>query len=129
MNSLTRKSITTGALLGALAVALGAFGTHGLQPRLELHYFEVFETAVRYQMYHAIALIMFGLVSAIKPLPNIIYTLFLFGVVVFSATLYGIVISSLTSQNSWKLLGAITPIGGASLILAWSLFAYHSYKK
>ncbi len=129
MNSYTQKSIVTGAILGSLSVALGAFGTHMLRPLLEVHYMEVFETAVRYQMYHAIAFILLGLTIQHKPLPKYIYTLFLIGISIFTLTLYGIVIGSMQANNPLKWLGAITPLGGASLISAWVLFAYHTWKK
>jgi uncharacterized membrane protein YgdD (TMEM256/DUF423 family) len=129
MNTQSQQSIFTGTILAALAVALGAFGTHALRPLVEAHYFEVFETGVRYQMYHALALILLGLTIQVKPLPKIIYTLFLAGIIIFSVSLYGIVLGSLSEINPVRWLGAITPFGGASLIAAWIIFAYNIIKK
>lgn len=103
-----------GALFGALAVAAGAFGAHALRARLEPRDLEVFETAARYQMYHALALFavawamggnrQWGLAAG---------WLFVAGVVVFSGSLYALV---LTGQR-W--LGAVTPLGGVAFILGW----------
>ncbi len=129
MNSLSQRSIFTGALLGALAVGLGAFGTHSLRPLLDTHYFEVFETGVRYQMYHALALILFGITAQLKNMPSIIFIFFLIGIIIFCTTLYTIALGSLLENNPLKWLGAITPIGGASLIISWLLFAYNIIKK
>ena len=129
MNTKSRQSIITGTILAALAVALGAFGTHALRPRLDAHYFDVFETGVRYQMYHALALILLGLTIQIKPLPKIIYIAFLTGTIIFSVTLYGIVFGSLSDPNPVKWLGAITPIGGILLICGWILYTYNIIKK
>jgi uncharacterized membrane protein YgdD (TMEM256/DUF423 family) len=129
MNSITSKRIAVGCLLAALAVALGAFGTHSLRGMITAHYFEVFETAVRYQMFHAVAIILFGMISDTKILPSYIYLLFLTGTIIFCGTLYGIVIGSMAENNPLKWLGAITPLGGICFILAWILFAFHLIKK
>ncbi len=129
MNSLAKQSISTGAVVAAIAVALGAFGAHVLRPKLDTDAFTIFETAVRYQMYHALALILFGLATEFKSYPKIIYTLFLVGIIIFCCTLYGIVLGSLMETNPLKWLGAITPLGGIAFITAWVLFAFNSMKK
>ncbi len=129
MNSLTQRSIFTGSILAAIAVALGAFGAHTLRPLLVTKYFDIFETAVRYQMYHALAFILFGLTLQYKALPKIIYFLFLIGIIIFSSTLYAIALGSLMENNPLKWLGAVTPLGGISLLSAWVLYAYYSVKK
>ncbi len=104
------------ALFGATAVAAGAFGAHGLKDRLDARSLETFETAAKYQMYHALALLAVGLL-AITGRTSLALTLsawsFLLGTLIFSGTLYALALTGVP----W--LGAITPIGGAFLILGW----------
>jgi len=104
------------AILGGLAVALGAFGAHALEGRVEARLLEVFETGVRYQFYHALALI--AVVVAISHWPNsnlpiIAGWLFVAGIVIFSGSLY------LMTFTGIRWLGAITPIGGVAFIAGW----------
>lgn len=111
-------SLIIGTVLSGLGVAIGAFGAHGLKNILELNNrIDTFETAVKYHMYHSLALILVGIIRLIKPeiqVHNIGY-LFLAGIVIFSGSLYILSITNL------KWLGAITPIGGALLIVGWVL--------
>jgi uncharacterized membrane protein YgdD (TMEM256/DUF423 family) len=111
------RYIQIAGILGALAVGIGAFGAHGLQPILENHSrVETFETAVKYHFYHAIAILAIAIWLNIQPerkyLKRIIWSLFL-GIMIFSGSLY---ILSLTGIV-W--LGAITPIGGVAFIYGW----------
>ena len=111
------RYIQMAGILGALAVGVGAFGAHGLQPLLETHSrVETFETAVKYHFYHAIAILSIAIWLNIqaerKYLKRIIWSFFL-GIVIFSGSLY---ILSLTGIV-W--LGAITPIGGVAFIYGW----------
>ena len=118
-----RNLIAAGAIFAALSVLFGAFGAHGLKARLSLEYLAIFETAVRYQMYHSLGLMFMG--SSGFHLPkNLIYIpsyFLIFGTVIFSGTLITLVLTDL------KWLGAITPIGGLCLIIGWLLFAYNIY--
>ena len=118
-----RNLIAAGAIFAALSVLFGAFGAHGLKDRLSFEYLAIFETAVRYQMYHSLGLMFMG--SSGFHLPkNLIYIpsyFLIFGIVIFSGTLITLVLTDL------KWLGAITPIGGLSLIIGWLLFAYNIY--
>jgi len=118
-----------GAILAGLSVILGAFGAHALKPLLEQKYLDIYETAVRYQFYHSLALILFGLTCNFKEQPKIILTLFICGIIIFSGSLYGIVFGSLFESYPLNWLGAITPLGGISLILSWFIFAYNIVKK
>ena len=93
--------IALGALNGAIAVAAGAFGAHGLRGRLEPRALEIFETAARYQMFHALAMILCGVI-AIRGAEAAGW-LFQIGIVVFSGSLYALALSDV------KVLGAITP--------------------
>ena len=116
--------IGTGALLAALSVGLGAFGAHALKNSLSAKELDVFETAVRYQMYHALALVMLGVVMAKvdTTLLSISGTLFTIGILFFSGSLYALIFSG----QRW--LGMITPVGGLALILAWILLAVGVFK-
>ncbi len=112
--------IRIGAILGGLAVAAGAFGAHGLKERLDARSLEVFETAAKYQMVHALALIAVGLLATSNRSGAALTVAgwsFLLGILIFSGTLYGLAISGL------KWLGAITPIGGLALIAGWVALA------
>lgn len=103
-------------ILGGLAVALGAFGAHALDGRVEPRLIEVFETGVRYHFYHALALVVVVVGINLWPdstLPVIAGWLFLVGIAIFSGSLY---LMTFTGK-SW--LGAITPIGGVAFIAGW----------
>ena len=108
-----------GALSALVAVGLGAFGAHGLRARLGPEMLSVFETGVRYQMYHALALL--GVAWLISRQPSLAATIagicFLLGTLIFSGCLYALVLSGM------KILGAIVPIGGVLLIVGWLALA------
>ena len=108
-----------GAVFGALGVALGAFGAHGLRARLDPALLAVFETGVRYHMYHALALVAVGLADARWPGAGLGAAgwLMAIGIVVFSGSLY------LLALTGARWLGAIAPIGGTALIAGWLWFA------
>ena len=112
--------IRIGAALGGLAVAAGAFGAHGLKDRLDARSLEIFETAAKYQMYHALALLAVGLLALLGrggAALTVAGWSFLVGTLIFSGTLYGL------STSGIKWLGAITPIGGLALIAGWVALA------
>ena len=111
-----KKYIQIGTLLGALGVGIGAFGAHGLKKMLELSgSSETFETATKYLFYHALALVLLGLMPASKH-ANRSGIAFTAGVFVFSGSLYTICFTGI------KTFGAIAPIGGVLLILGWVFF-------
>jgi uncharacterized membrane protein YgdD (TMEM256/DUF423 family) len=105
-----------GALSGMLAIAAGAFGAHALRARLTAEHLAIFETAARYQMYHALAL--FGVAWAITrwsgSLPVYAGWLFVLGSLIFSGSLYML---ALTGARWW---GAVTPIGGIAFLAGWA---------
>jgi uncharacterized membrane protein YgdD (TMEM256/DUF423 family) len=111
--------LVTGAALGGLAVVLGAFGAHGLKARVEPELLAVFETGVRYHMYHALALLAVGLAAAKRTgrWLSAAGWLFVAGIGVFSGSLY------LMTLTGGRWLGAITPIGGVAFILGWATLA------
>lgn len=115
-----RRFLLAGAALAALSVAAGAFGSHLLQGRLDLDQMTIFEIAVRYQMYHALALLAVGLWMERDPGRLVEFSgwLFLAGILLFSGSLYVLVLTG----ASW--LGAVTPLGGTSLLAGWICLAF-----
>lgn len=119
----SRWAMTLGALLAGVAVALGAFGAHALRARLEPRDLEIFETAVRYQMYHALALLAVGwLISREAPGAGAAAWSFLIGMALFSGSLYLMV----ATGQRW--LGAVTPLGGVAFLIGWLLLARAAWR-
>jgi len=119
-----RLWILLGSLLGALGVGLGAFGAHLLKTRLAPEALASWETGVRYQLFHALALIAFGLFSERTRGRDYPGVLFFLGTLAFSGSLY------LLSFGLWKtLMGPLTPLGGTLLIVAWIGFAHESVRR
>lgn len=114
-----RTFLLIGALAGFIGVALGAFGAHGLRSRLSADMLAVFETGVRYQMYHALAILIVALAAARLDgwLIRAAGWLFTGGIVLFSGSLYALALSGLT------VLGAVTPIGGLAFLAGWACLA------
>ena len=124
-----KKTISTGAVLGMIAIILGAFGAHALKKVLSMEELSTFETGVRYQMYHALFLIFIGIINELsQKAKKIIYNLVVFGVLLFSGSIYVLATNSLTSFD-FKTIGFITPIGGLLLILAWGVLLFHTLMK
>ena len=112
-----------GSILALSAVLLGAFGAHALKQTLSAHdSIQTWETAVRYQMWHALGLILLSLISERQTLPKMTGACFVIGTLLFSGSLYGLALDG----PNW--LGPITPLGGLSLIAGWALLAYSSMK-
>jgi uncharacterized membrane protein YgdD (TMEM256/DUF423 family) len=111
--------VVLGALLAAAAVAAGAFGAHALAGRLPTERLATWETAARYHMYHALALVLLGALAARWPAPllHVAGWLFVAGTVVFAGTVYALALGG----PRW--LGAVTPLGGVALIGGWLVLA------
>lgn len=109
------------AIFGGLSVAAGAFASHALKEKLSERAMEIFETGARYQMYHALALLMVALLlsraEAAQTTLIAAGVAFIVGVMVFSGSLYTL------SLTNIKWLGAITPLGGAAFLVGWSCLA------
>ncbi len=124
-----KKIISTGAILGMIAIILGAFGAHALKKVLSIEQLATFETGVRYQMYHALFLLFIGLLGMIsEKTKKTIYYLVLSGVFLFSGSIYLLATNDLTSFD-FKVIGFVTPIGGLLLILAWGILLLNLTKK
>ena len=115
-----RFFFASGAVAGFVAVALGAFGAHSLRTRLSPEMLDIFETAVRYQMYHALALMAVAWAMSRWPEAHLHSAgwAFIVGIVVFSGSLY------LLSVTGMRWLGAITPIGGLALLAGWAILVW-----
>lgn len=112
-----------GSILALSAVILGAFGAHALKDTLiEFDSVATWETAVRYQMWHALGLILLSLISERQKLPSATAFCFAVGTLLFSGSLYGLALDG----PRW--LGPITPLGGLCLIAGWALLAYSCVK-
>lgn len=111
------------ALLGGLSVATGAFAAHALRERLTERSLEIFETAVRYQMYHALALLGVALLLIRAESTALIVAgwAFIVGITLFSGSLYTLSLSNIT------ILGAVAPLGGVGLIIGWAAIAIAAF--
>ena len=128
---MNKSFLRSGALLGALSVMLGAFGAHALKQVLDEKKMLIFETAVRYQFYHAIALMITGILYKEFAGNLLLWAgrLFVFGILLFSGSLYGLTLLEATGNHDFKWLGAITPIGGVCFMAGWITMAVSVTKK
>jgi len=117
----TRIFLAIAAALGGISVILGAFASHALKDRLSERALEIWETGTKYQMYHALALILVALLlNSLSSNPRFLIIAgyaFITGVVLFSGSLYALSLSGI------KILGAVTPLGGVALITGWICLA------
>lgn len=113
-----------GALFGLLAVIFGAFGAHALKKTFSEDQLKSFETGVKYQMYHAIVLLVLGFnLNLTTSLEKYMIYCFVIGTFLFSFSIYGLTLSA-SKGKTLKFLGPITPIGGLLLVVGWSLLLY-----
>ncbi|MGG5485698.1 DUF423 domain-containing protein [Gaetbulibacter sp. PBL-D1] len=110
--------IITGALFGMLAIIFGAFGAHALKKTLSEDQLKSFETGVKYQMYHAIVLLILGFNQEFST--SAMYWCFTLGIVLFSFSIYGLILSDAKGKKL-RFLGPITPIGGLLFVVGWLL--------
>lgn len=123
--------LTIGTILGGLSVALGAFGAHGLKKIVSPETVATYQTGVQYQMYHALALLVIGVLSEkyLGSFINYAGFFFLGGIVLFSGSLYLIVSMHAMNKTVPTGIGIITPIGGLLFILGWVLLLVGILKK
>lgn len=112
---MTKGLLAAGAINAGLAVAAGAFAAHGLRERLEARALEIFETGARYQMYHALAMVLCAVIATSGA--KTAGWIFQAGIVVFSGSLYALALTDV------KILGAITPLGGLAFLAGWAWLA------
>jgi uncharacterized membrane protein YgdD (TMEM256/DUF423 family) len=118
---MTRIFISIAAILAGLSVAAGAFASHALKTKLSDRAIEIFETGAKYQMYHALALLLIALLLSRAETSTTLLTVagyaFIVGIALFSGSLYALSLSGI------KWLGAITPLGGVAFIVGWATVA------
>jgi len=116
-----RVFLAIAAVCGGLSVATGAFAAHALEKQLSTRALEIFETATRYQMYHALALLLVTLLLSQAPVPQAAVVAagwaFITGIALFSGSLYALSFSGI------RWLGAITPLGGVAFLIGWGCLA------
>jgi len=122
---MSRIIITVASVMLALAVAIGAFGAHGLKAHLTPEMLQTYKTGVEYHFYHALGLLLVGVLSVSMPSNLLNWSTFLLalGIILFSGSLYVLAISGI------KWLGAITPLGGLSFIAGWIFLFLAVWKK
>lgn len=117
MSQVYKIWVGSGALIVGLSIILGAFAAHALKTRLDAYYCQVFEKAVYYQTMQGFGILVVGILAALGLLAaekvNLIGGLFLVGAIIFSGSLYALVLT----KQGW--FGAITPIGGSLMIVGW----------
>ena len=113
--------LVTASVFGLLAIALGAFASHGLKELISAESLQTFETGVRYQMYHAIVLLFIGITTYFNNrTKQLLYYLIVIGVLFFSGSIYGLATNDLSGID-FRSIGLITPIGGFLLIISWGI--------
>lgn len=113
-----------GALYGLLAVIFGAFGAHALKKSFSEEQLKSFETGVKYQMYHALVLLILGFnLNLDTSLEKYMVYCFTIGTFLFSFSIYGLTLSA-SKGKKLKFLGPVTPMGGLLLVIGWSLLLY-----
>jgi uncharacterized membrane protein YgdD (TMEM256/DUF423 family) len=119
------RFVSAGALLAALAVAAGAFGAHALRDAVTPERLDVFETASRYHLVHAVGLVLLGMLIVRQTSTLLVSAAWamILGIALFSGSLYALVML----DKAW--LGAITPLGGVCFISAWAMLAVWAWKR
>jgi uncharacterized membrane protein YgdD (TMEM256/DUF423 family) len=126
-----KRFIAAGALLAAIAVALGAFGAHGLKKIVAADTVQIFQTGVQYQMYHALALLLTGVLyeKCYPKFARIAGVLFVVGIILFSGSLYLLTAGKAAETTSLDKTGIITPFGGLAFIVGWLFLFLSAMKK
>ena len=121
---MNKTILVTGLLFGMLAIIIGAFGAHGLKKVLGPEELNSFETGVKYQIYHALFLLVLSSVSLISEgSKKVVFYLVVVGIVLFSFSIYGLATNKMTAFDFRK-IAVVTPIGGLLLILGWGYFLF-----
>ena len=121
---MNKTILATGLAFGLLAVVLGAFGAHGLKKVIGPEEINTFETGVKYQMYHALFLMVLSVLPNLSAgTKNTVFYLVFVGLILFSGSIYFLATNALTSFD-FKKIGFVTPIGGTLLIAGWAVLLY-----
>lgn len=129
---MTKTFLLAGSFFAGTAVILGAFGAHALKVKLSPEQLQIFETGVKYQMYHALA-VLFLFLAGEKLNPawcNASGWFFISGILLFSGSLYLLANREILGIENWKsVLGPITPLGGLSFVIGWALLLFAAIQK
>ena len=119
------------AITGLLSVVLGAFAAHSLKNMVSNHAIATFETAVRYQFYHAFALLAVGILYKDLPFKTMLWAgrFFIAGIILFSGSLYALAFVQAAVRPGYNWIGAITPFGGVCFITGWLLMFIAFFRK
>lgn len=124
MNNFNKKILIPATILAAITIAIGAFGAHGLKKLVDEPLLSSFETGVRYQMYHVLALVIIGLVGGIsESTQQWVFRFFTLGILLFSGSIYLLTLKEFLPFNV-GFLGPVTPIGGLMFIMGWLRLCY-----
>ena len=127
---MNKRFLKIAAFMGALTVIFGAFAAHAIKSRVNTETLSIFETGVRYQMYHVFAIFLVGIIYKEFPFKYMIWAgnLFLAGIILFSGSLYALTFFKANGNENMNWLGAVTPFGGTCFIVGWSLILLSLYQ-
>ena len=117
---MNKRLLLAGSIFGFLGVIIGAFGAHGLEKSLDADVLATFETGVKYQIYHALLLLLIASFALSEKTKKILLILLVLGIIMFSGSIYGLATNTLTGFDFTK-VALVTPIGGTLLISAWGV--------
>jgi uncharacterized membrane protein YgdD (TMEM256/DUF423 family) len=125
-----KRIIIIASVLAALGVIIGAFGAHALKPVMTPQQLQSFETGVKYHLIHSIALLGIACLYKLSHIKGFLWSgyLMIFGIVLFSFSIYLLALKQLFGISHWTFLGPITPIGGSFLIISWILIGINAIK-
>ena len=128
---MNNKFLKVGAFLAAITVVFGAFAAHAIKSRVTADVLAIFETGVKYQMYHALALLFIGILYKEFPYTSMKWAgnLFFAGIILFSGSLYLLTFFKANGNENMLWLGAVTPFGGAAFITGWCFVLKSFYRK
>jgi uncharacterized membrane protein YgdD (TMEM256/DUF423 family) len=124
---MNKKLGIAGSLFGLTAVMIGAFGAHGIEDSIDASSLATFETGVKYQMYHALLMLLVSLFALSERTKKALLILFICGIVLFSGSIYGLATNVLTAFDFSK-IALLTPLGGLLLIVGWVVLLLHFIK-
>lgn len=127
---MSKYYLTIACFLGALTVAMGAFGAHALKTMVDEHSLAIYDTAIRYQFFHTLALALTGLIAKTNAHKLIKFAglFFMLGILFFSGSLYMLTLKAATGADGFIWVGPITPIGGLFFIVGWILLGVATRK-
>jgi uncharacterized membrane protein YgdD (TMEM256/DUF423 family) len=123
-----RKLLIAGVIFSCIGVVLGAMGAHALKEQLEADQLNSFETAVRYQLFHGLALMIIAIIPIISDkVKNVLLWFFVTGIILFSVSIYGLSTQAISGLKL-SFLGPVTPLGGLLLIMGWSFLLFKLFQ-